>query len=172
MLAILAIVVTMAILIGSCAAISAIATTELIGNIGDQIDITPPSNIGNWNFVSGSNTASGTFHVNANNNWNLNVKSDRPDGRMGWWDPGLGGYSNRADMTPLINPMQVGFNGGDPVSLSGTDRSLAANMNSVNQDYPISFKQEIVTEGDPHDSRLSPPMRYHLVVTFTGFISY
>lgn len=157
-------------LIGSCTAITSIATTELVGNLADQIDITSPSNIGNWNFVLGLNTASGTIYVNANNIWGLNVKSDRPDGKMEWWRDGAYGnnllpYLNQPSLT---NPMQVGFNGGDPLSLLGADQPLITNKGPVNQDYPISFKQEIV----PGDSRVSPPARYHIVVTFTGFISY
>lgn len=162
--------IVMVFSIGSCDAITSIATTELVGNIGDQIDITPPSNIGNWNFALGANTASGTIQVNANNNWGLNVRSDRSDGRMEWWKDGAYGDNNLPYLhqPSLTNPMQVGFNGGDPISLLGTDQSLATNKDPVNQNYPISF-QQVIAAGD---SRIGPPARYHIVVTFAGFISY
>ncbi|MCX6674342.1 MAG: hypothetical protein NTY37_11265 [Methanothrix sp.] len=162
----IAILTIMSLLIGLCAAtLTSTASTEIVGDIGDQIDVTPPSNTGSWNLISGVNTVDGTLVVSSNNLWGVNVKSDQSDGKMKEYSAGYvtGGKS-------LTNPMHVKMTNKD-VPLTNQDQNLIDSGTSPVSipPYAITFSQEV----DPtYDTRINPPRRYHIVVTFTGFIQY
>ena len=162
----IAILAYMALLIGFCAAaLTSTVSTEIVGNVGDNIDVSPPSNTLSWNLVSGPNNVDGTLTVTSNNYWGVNVKSDQTDGKMKAYSGGYlpGGKSLTYPMHVNIPSVDVQLTGQDqPLIASGTDPAQSGSRT-------ITFSQEVDLNSD---TRVAPPSRYHIVVTFTGFIQY
>lgn len=179
-----AVLTVMAFQISFCAAdTTSTVQTEIIGNIGDEIDLVPPSNIGDWNLVQSTNVKDGTLHVTSSYYWGVNVRSDQPDGCMREYsDDADGGYITGGNYLhiPLhvtcTNFNGLGGHGLYEVQLTDQDKTLIAPgaWDSVISNAPcgIEFKQE-VDEIGWHDARITTPgHRYHIVVTFTGYIAY
>jgi hypothetical protein len=163
----IAILAIMALLIGLCAAaLTSTASTEIVGDIGDSITVTQPSNTLSWNLVSGANTVGGTLTVTSNNYWGVNVKSDQNDGKMKEYS----GSSYVTGGKGLSNSMHV-ETGNKDVTLTGQDQALIDSGTGAvdNNPYAITFSQLVDLNSD---KRVDPPSRYHIVVTFTGFIQY
>lgn len=162
----IAILTIIALMISFCAAVlTSTTSTEIVGNIGDRIDVMPPSKTENWDLHSGPNSIEGTIIVTSNNYWGVNVKSDQEDGKMKEYS---GGYVTGGKS--LTYPMHVKMTDED-VQLTDQDQPLiVSGMDAAsNSQYAITFSQEVDLNSD---TRVTPPSRYHIVVTFTGFIQY
>jgi len=169
------------LLIGCGAAqVTSTASTEIVGNIGDQIILTPPSNMGSWNLIPDTtNTVDRTLTLTTTYYWGVNVASDQYDGKMKEYS----GNGYVADGKVLANPLHVACTGIGgvrghslhEVQLTGQDQPLidAGGWDPVQSgtNCDITFSQIIdQTHGDARIT--TPGDRYHIVVTFTGFISY
>jgi hypothetical protein len=172
-----AILAFIALLIGVCAATSSTASMEVKGNIGSQITVVAPSNMENWNFAGGDNSQAGTLTLTSNDRWGLNVKSDQSDGRMKEFNGGYvqGGKSLQFPMWVECNGIGgVRGHGFHNVQLTADDQALidAGSWDAVQTNTPCDIKFFQTVNYPASDTRVTPPGRYHIVVTFTGFIQY
>lgn len=189
-LVVIAILATLALQTDFCAAqLVSTSSTVLTGNFGDQIDISPPSDMGSWNLKSGTNTFDGTLDVTATYNWGVEVRSDINDGKMKEYSGTTGDYVTEG--RSLIQPLHVictsvqgwydsvhgptfGYGTIHDVQLTGNDQSLIDPVVSpgASTHCGITFSQDVDVSGG-HDSRITTPgNRYHIVVIFTGGIHY
>lgn len=169
-MAILRIITIIAFLIGTgSAALSSQATIEIISNLNDHLTLTVPSSISSWNLNNGPNTVSGTLGVNSNNYWGVNARSDQSDGKMKEF------YNNYiTGGKSLYNPLHILCTSPVNTDVSLTDQnqplipSGQANTQGTTS-CSITFSQNV---DSVHDTRATAPNRYHIIVTFTAYISY
>lgn len=163
---VLAVFTVIATQVGYCAAegVFSTATIGITGNINDKIDLTPPSHITGWSLALGTNTKNGTLHVDSNNYWEVDIKSDQYDGKMKEYDGNSYVYPGGQS---LHDPMHIVYSTKD-ISLTDQYQPLFDSMAPINQDYVITFSQQI----ESADNRVNSPSRYHIVATFTGSLHY
>lgn len=169
------IIVAMVILTGFSAA-SSTGDTSVEGNIGDEFQLSVDVTHGYLSLAYNTQVElPANLIVSSNGPWQVTVKSDDDtNGKMSEWSSTAGYIYNGYYHIQLQNPMQVirDVGGQYPTTLTKNDQVLITQQNNYGNDlqYPIKFIQPMGSSGN--DQRLAPPHMYHILVTFTGTMSY
>lgn len=167
------ILIYIAILIGCCAASSS-GSTSIDANIGGNFEIQAPQDIV---FPLATNqvvTAAGDLTVTSNGEWNVQVYSDRPDGKMREYNSDTHQYNEDANAPRVDNPMHVSY-GGHDVELSDTPQDLIVGSTEIGTtQHSIQFSTNVY-DANPSmnvDVHVNAPNIYRLEVIFKGTLLY
>ncbi|NLN17738.1 MAG: hypothetical protein GX162_00480 [Firmicutes bacterium] len=165
--------------VGGCGAVQAATTqtnsTSLTLNIGEAIEVVswPEASINlSGSAVPGEAVISGPlrFTVKCNTEWDIEVRSDEPTGKLRQFDPASGSYVN--DGRTSQRALEWSLSMDDPWSpLTGTGSNIVTRQPATGEDgRQVEFFLRYRPGFD--DIRLTDGHVYRIVLTYTATVGY